>query len=410
GGGGGGGRSFPLSSASPSSSSTSASSSPASSSSPLSTLSSNTSTPRSAGDGSNSPPGGSIASMTLTPSLWKLVERGETCPFEDCAFTVAFLEQKEARKAAAAALLKENSNGRGGSGSGSGADSAGRGSAAAGGMAAAAEGEAGENKENKSRCRHFHTLCGCRHTRGVLKGRLFQTNQLDKARNHQKKHAHADAAAAAAAATATGTAVADAAESSTCDVGAPAASPMSSSPMSASPISPVVMSVPFPSSQESGGSLLWGSQADDALSSQGLSQGASQEGQQGTPFRQGSRTPASIRGGVDDSPFGSSGFLDDAIDDAVGLTVRGSHFPCPTAPSHKPDYPALESSAAGRPRSIPKSSTKARPLKRSKGKGGSPTCTAATAAGGDASNSRDGRRTWTDAESDRLREVVENRN
>lgn len=30
------------------------------------------------------------------------------------------------------------------------------------------------NNKSRSRCRHFHTLCGCRHTRGALKGRLFQ--------------------------------------------------------------------------------------------------------------------------------------------------------------------------------------------------------------------------------------------
>lgn len=40
--------------------------------------------------------------MTLNPSLWKLIERGETCPFEDCAFTVAFLEKKELAKKAKA--------------------------------------------------------------------------------------------------------------------------------------------------------------------------------------------------------------------------------------------------------------------------------------------------------------------
>lgn len=129
--------------------------------------------------------------MTLTPSLWKLVERGETCPFEDCAFTVAFFEQKEANKAAAAAaLLKENTGNGGGDlgGAVGGVDAAQAGPA--GGVGGGKQetmvvkGEAGasgglsgvvvEDKETKSRCRHFHTLCGCRHTRGVLKGRLFQ--------------------------------------------------------------------------------------------------------------------------------------------------------------------------------------------------------------------------------------------
>ncbi len=79
-----------------------------STSTPLSTLSFNsssssssggsTSTPQSAGGLSNTSPA-SIASMTLDPFLWKLVERGETCPFPDCAFTVAFLEEKELAKA-----------------------------------------------------------------------------------------------------------------------------------------------------------------------------------------------------------------------------------------------------------------------------------------------------------------------
>lgn len=35
---------------------------------------------------------------------------------------------------------------------------------------------AGAGSKSRSRCRHFHTLCGCRHTRGALKGRLFQVS------------------------------------------------------------------------------------------------------------------------------------------------------------------------------------------------------------------------------------------
>ncbi|CBJ31393.1 expressed unknown protein [Ectocarpus siliculosus] len=150
GGGGGGGTGGRKNRLSPGSASSSASSTP------LSVLSSNSSTPRSAGDGSQTSLG-SIAAMTLNPSLWKLVERGETCPFPDCAFTVAFFERKEARKAAAAAAAAGGGGGVG-----------------AGVLKEEGEEEKDKDKENRSRCRHFHTLCGCRHTRGVLKGRLFQ--------------------------------------------------------------------------------------------------------------------------------------------------------------------------------------------------------------------------------------------
>lgn len=60
-----------------------------------------------------------------------------------------------------------------GSEGGAGVVAGGRGSSSsAGGV----DGRQEKKKANRSRCRHFHTLCGCRHTRGALKGLLFQVS------------------------------------------------------------------------------------------------------------------------------------------------------------------------------------------------------------------------------------------
>lgn len=98
------------------------------------------------GDDSRSSPDSSDEADALSPSLWKLVERGDICPFEDCAFTVSAAEGRE--------KFKSNRDSKGLFGEGKGMSIGG--------------------EKNRSRCRHFHTLCGCRHTRGAFKGLLFQ--------------------------------------------------------------------------------------------------------------------------------------------------------------------------------------------------------------------------------------------
>ncbi|CAN0152482.1 unnamed protein product, partial [Ectocarpus sp. 12 AP-2014] len=384
GGGGSGGRKNRLSPGSLASSA---------SSTPLSVLSSNSSTPQSAGDGSQTSPG-SIAAMTLNPSLWKLVERGETCPFQDCAFTVAFFERKEARKAAAAAAAAA---GGGGGGGGVGA-----------GMLKE-EGEEDNDKENRSRCRHFHTLCGCRHTRGVLKGRLFQTNQLDKARNHQKKHAHADAAAAAAAASSTAAAAAAAPSPATAG-GHGMARPAAETP---SPVPSMAM----PSSQESAGSsYFWGSQPDEPLS-QGQQRQAQQDAIYSSSqplFGQGRQVGGDTAVGGVGADGGADGRVrchggHDRDRDSVAMEDAG---PSSTLPiDDREDESGIESTAGGKS-PHPKKAAKARGRGRGAVKsrrGGLDGGGSDTSCSKEKDTSRDGRRTWTDAESDRLREVVEHR-
>lgn len=146
--------------------------------------SASTSTPRSGSDSSASPGStGSTAASTLTPSLWKLVERGDTCPFPDCAFTVSMMEER-ARRSSGGGKGKGGKGERGGvadgeeSGRGGGGGVGDEGEGDGGGGEAEDEAEVEANK-SKSRCRHFHTLCGCRHTRGALKGLLFQVNNRE---------------------------------------------------------------------------------------------------------------------------------------------------------------------------------------------------------------------------------------
>lgn len=100
--------------------------------------------------------------VSLNPSLWKLVERGDTCPFEECAFTISSISKRNTFGGAAAG--KQVLDGEGCVG-------------AVLGNAAQAEAGRGQQK-NISRCRHFHTLCGCRHTRGALKGLPFQVQWI----------------------------------------------------------------------------------------------------------------------------------------------------------------------------------------------------------------------------------------
>lgn len=138
----------------------------------------NTNTPRSGSDSSASPGSGSgsTAAMTLTPSLWKLVERGDRCPFPDCAFTVSMMEER-ARRSSGGGKGGGGGEGAEGGGGAGGKMGGGRGKGSAVGEGTGdAEGEGGGElvDKTKSRCRHFHTLCGCRHTRGALKGLLFQ--------------------------------------------------------------------------------------------------------------------------------------------------------------------------------------------------------------------------------------------
>lgn len=117
--------------------------------------SSYTSTPQGGDQFSVSPGSGSVASAALDPALWKLVERGDICPFEDCAFTVdalAFGVNGDAGGEDGGSAVEDGSEGGAGDG----------------------DGRREKKRANRSRCRHFHTLCGCRHTRGALKGLLFQ--------------------------------------------------------------------------------------------------------------------------------------------------------------------------------------------------------------------------------------------
>lgn len=91
------------------------------------------------------------AAVGLDPSVWKVVERAEVCPFKECAFTVSAAEGKE----------------------GANSDRGGK------GIVGAVKGfDLGlvKQEKNRSRCRHFHTLCGCRHTRGAFKGLPFQVS------------------------------------------------------------------------------------------------------------------------------------------------------------------------------------------------------------------------------------------
>eukprot|EP00752_Nemacystus_decipiens_P015179 g13519.t1 len=392
---------------SPAPSSASASSSFSASSTPLSTLSAHgrsgsiggTSssaggTPRSVGGFSNSSPGSStsIASMTLAPSLWKLVERGETCPFPDCAFTVAFLEEKELAKkrkagkdAQEGALLEIESTNLGGHGNTVTGDDddedahvhGGVGGGGAGGRVGGAGMVAGKGAADDDTGGH---------ETGV---KMDRTNQLDKARNHQKKHAHADALAAAS----------------------PAGGRAGSSAETPSP-----MPMPLPSSQESSythtQSVAWGSQLDAPLS---LSQTSARSQREGgveveavTPVPSSQGRHSTVSSVLDDD--GEDVVIDDD-DDLSGLLDDSE------------DESGMESSAGkSRPRSRAakggRGSSPGNSGTHNLGVGleGSGTLdgigggSGSGGAGAGGLNSRDGRRTWTDAESDRLREVVERSN
>lgn len=126
------------------------------------------------------------AAVTLNPSLWRLVERGEVCPFEECAFTVSSVLKRNpgaAGKVSAAGfgdeMLAGGCSGEAlagatGLGDASPADIGGAFNGGSVQHTSTGSGTGTGQDRRISRCRHFHTLCGCRHTRGALKGLLFQ--------------------------------------------------------------------------------------------------------------------------------------------------------------------------------------------------------------------------------------------
>ncbi|CAN0058866.1 unnamed protein product [Ectocarpus sp. 6 AP-2014] len=175
-------------------------------------------------------------------------------------------------------------------------------------------------------------------------------------------------------------------------------------------------SMAMPSSQESAGSsYFWGSQPDEPLS-----QGQQQQAQQDAIYsssqplfghgRQvGSTAVGSVGadGGVNGRVGGHGGH--DRDRDSVAMQDAGPSSTLPT--DDREDESGVDSAAGGKSHHR-KKAAKARGRGRGAVKsrrGGGDGGGSDTSCSKEKDTSRDGRRTWTDAESDRLREVVEHR-
>ncbi|CAM9653216.1 unnamed protein product, partial [Discosporangium mesarthrocarpum] len=89
----------------------------------------------------------------LDSTMWLTVGRGERCPREEeCAFQLMPSEPRGAPRASGD----------------------------------------GPEQIRLSRCRHFHSTCGCMHKRGSMAGMHVQTAQLEKAHKHQRRHREKD--------------------------------------------------------------------------------------------------------------------------------------------------------------------------------------------------------------------------